>query len=914
MAELPSGTVTFLFTDVEGSTRLWEEHPDAMKAALARHDAILRAAVEAHGGHVVKTTGDGLHGVFPNASGALFAAIDAQRALVSEDWGDAGRLSVRIGIHTGEAEQRDGDYYGPALNQAARLMAAGHGGQVLVSGSTEPLVRQVMPAELSLVDRGAHRLRDLSEPLQIFQLVHADLPATFPPLRTLDTLPGNLPRQPTTFVGRDDEIAMLGDFLRERSVVTLTGVGGVGKTRLAIQVAAELVPEFRDGAWLCELAPVSDPDAVWDTLAASLGVHPSPGRSLKDSVLEYLGPKRLMLVLDNCEHLLDAAAGVVDLIAKTCSGVVVLATSREGLAVAGEQVVPLRSLSLPAANAPFDVLSGAEAVRLFVDRSRDAKPDFALTEQNADAVVQLCRRLDGIPLAIELAAARVRALTPEDLVRRLDQRFKLLTRGSRAALERHQTLRNTIDWSYDLLSETEREALNRVSVFSGGADLVAAEAVVSGGSIDELDVAGVLTQLVDKSLVVVDDDDAGARYRLLESIRQYAQERLEAAGHSAEVRRRHAAHYVALAEAAGPRLRDRHQVAAANEAAREVDNFRAAFDWAVDSSSPEHALRLVAPLAVNGVVIGYAAMDWADAAVDVEGAAAQPLFPVVASWATMGAVFGGEHARAAALVARTEAAEASLGSRQPAACQGMAVEAFFRGDHECARSLAEDWLDRARAADDPYEITHALTLYGATLQWSDEARSLAIAEEAVRIARTHGIASALSIGLTMLAGLIPLDDVARALTLLDEGIAVATNVGDRIAVSNALGTKAMFAARLGEWRTALTASVDAGELMLRLGTLQSVSGPCWAAAVAFVGLGQLECAAVLIAAADARGERWWSPDWGGGLTPATDAAVLEGLGPERAAALREQGAAMTAADAVEYLKSEANRVLGDESA
>jgi hypothetical protein len=335
-------------------------------------------------------------------------------------------------------------------------------------------------------------------------------------------------------------------------------------------------------------------------------------------------------------------------------------------------------------------------------------------------------------------------------------------------------------------------------------------------------------------------------------------------------------------------------------------------DWAVEVPSPDHALRLIVALAVNGVTIGYAAMDWADTAVDIPDADAHPLFPVVASWAAMGAVFGAQHDRAATLVARIEAAEAALGSRQPTACQGMAVEAFFRGDQDRALLLAQEWVDRARAVDHPHDIAHALIMYSAALQWTDEARSLETAEEAVRIARAEGIASALSIGLIMLAGLVPLDDVARAIALLDEAIVVATTIGDRMSAATGSGTRAMFVARLGEWHTALTASVDTAELMLRLGTLQSLNGAFWPAAVAFVGLGRLETAAVLIGAADARGARWWSPDAIGGIIPATDAAVLEGLGEARDAALRQQGAGMVPADAVAFLKAEVARVLGDE--
>jgi predicted ATPase/class 3 adenylate cyclase len=513
--ELPTGTVTFLFTDLETSTRLWEEQPeDAMRDALAGHDAILRDAIARHRGVVFATMGDGMAAAFASAPDALAAALDAQQGLNADPWGQAGVLRARMGLHSDEGRLRaPGEYVNRPLNRCARLMAVAHGGQVLVSDATAALVRRALPPGVDLRDLGEHRLRDLADPVRLFQAVHPDLRSEFPPLRSLDIVPGNLPRQVTTFVGREHEMATLCALVRQRPLVTLTGVGGVGKTRLALQVAAEVVPEFPDGAWLCELAAVADPDAVWETLAASLGVQRNPVRPVNATVLEYLQSKNLLIVLDNCEHLLDSVARVVDRIARQCPGVSVLATSREGLALAGEHLIAVPALGVPAEDAHPHTLVHSEAVRLFRDRAHDAKPDFALTEQNERAVAQLCRRLDGIPLAIELAAARVRSLPPEDLVARLDQRFRLLTRGSRAALERHQTLRNTIDWSYDLLTEAERFALNRLSVFAGGFALPAAEAILSVG--DAVDAIELLTQLVDKSLVIV-DDGGGARYRLLE--------------------------------------------------------------------------------------------------------------------------------------------------------------------------------------------------------------------------------------------------------------------------------------------------------------------------------------------------------------------------------------------------------------
>ncbi|MCJ7438216.1 MAG: adenylate/guanylate cyclase domain-containing protein [Acidimicrobiia bacterium] len=921
LVELPTGTVTFLFTDLEGSTRLWEEHPEEMKDALARHDDILRHAVESNGGVVFSTMGDGIAAVFSSAPDALRGVLDAQLRLGAAEWGETGPLRVRMGLHSDEGRLRaPGEYVNRPLNRCARLMAVAHGGQVLVSDATATVARDGLPDGAGLVDLGQHRLRDLAGAVRVFQLLHPELPSEFGPLRSLDALPGNLPRQVTTFVGRDAEIASLSRLARERPLVTLTGVGGVGKTRLAVQVAAEVVPEFPEGAWVCELAPVTDPDAVWETLAASLGVHPSPGRKLDDSVLEYLAPKRLLLVLDNCEHLLDAVAELVGAITQRCPDVAMLATSREGLALAGEQIVAIPSLGVPAGDTTGEALANADAVRLFVDRAHDAKADFTLTDRNAEAVAQLCRRLDGIPLAIELAAARVRSLTPEDLVERLDQRFKLLTRGSRAALERHQTLRNTVDWSYDLLNPTERVALNRLSVFAGGADLLAAEAVMSGDDLDALDVADVLGQLVDKSLVLVDDDHAGARYRLLETIRQYAQERLETAGDAAVVRRRHAEHYVTIAEESGPRLRGAEQIAAADAVARDTDNFRAALDWAVETGSVDLALRLVAPLAVNGMAIGYSALDWADTACSVAGASDHHCYPSVASWAVWRATMRGDLARAEALAARVAEAEQRLGVHEPAACQGPATLAFFSGDFDLVRQRAEEWLDRARVAADPYESSHALIMLGSALNFANHPDSgIPEIEEAVRIARDANIASTLGMSLSVLGMNLPLDQVTRRLALLEEAIDVGTRLGDQAAVATATGAIGWIALWRRDWAGALPAIADAAEQFLRSGmVVSSINGACFGMGIALAHLGHPEPAAVLIGAADALMER----DTGAAersfahaeadFVAEADALLLETLGPERLAALRAQGAAMDYRQAVECLRTEAQRARSDD--
>jgi predicted ATPase/class 3 adenylate cyclase len=742
----PSGTVTFLFTDIEGSTRLWEAAPDAMRAVLVSHDSIVRRAIEAHFGHVFATGGDGFAAAFARAGDALGSAAAAQAMLVAQEWPPEAPLRVRMGVHTGEASERGGDYFGPAVNRAARLMSAAHGGQVLVSAATAEVV-----GIAGLMDLGEHWLRDLARPERVYQLRAPGLPEEFPPLRSSMARTGNLPRQMTSFVGRAQELALVGDALRERPLVTLTGVGGVGKTRLALQAAAEAAAGFPDGAWMCALAPLTNPGAVWEAVGASLGVKPALGRDLSETVLEYLATKRLLLVLDNCEHLLDATARLVDVVAHECPGVVVLATSREGLGLAGERIMAVPSLSLPDQSASVDELSTTDAVCLFVERTRDANASFALTPDNAAAVAQLCRRLDGIPLAIELAAARARTMTPEDLLERIDQRFTLLTRGSRAALERQQTLRRTIDWSYELLGPPERDALLRLSVFAGGCGLPAAEVVVSGGAVESIDVVDVLGQLVDKSLLIVEDHRGRARYRMLETIRQYAQERLDDSGTAPSVRRAHADYYVALAESAGPHLRGAGQLAWARDLAVEIGNFRAAVDWAVEQASPEPALRLVSPLTIHGIEVGDAATEWAAAASAIPGADEHPLFATVASWATWGATAHRDHDRARATLARVAAFEERRGRWGAGACRAAATLAFFTGDPETAHRWADEWVRVARSDGDAYELSQALVMHASALGTLGLGDPIPIYEDAVRIAREAGVLTGLAIALSALA-------------------------------------------------------------------------------------------------------------------------------------------------------------------
>jgi predicted ATPase/class 3 adenylate cyclase len=710
---MPTGTVTFLFTDLEGSTRLWEQHPRAMRTALARHDGILRDAVVANGGLVVKSTGDGLHAVFRSAECALAAAAAGQRALTAEEWDETGSLRVRMGIHTGASELRDEDYFGPALNRAARLMAVAHGGQVLVSLVTEELVRDSLVSELELVELGEHRLRDLSRPERIFQLRAPGLAFEFPALRSLDSLPGNLPTQVTSFVGREDELVQVAAALADARLVTLTGVGGVGKTRLALEVAAEVVPAYRDGAWVVELAGVRDPEAVPDAVLAAFGLQAARGRPALDTLLEFLAAKELLLMLDNCEHLLAAVAGVVGEILRGCPDVRVLATSREGLNVAGERMMGVASLRVPSEGAGLEAVMSCEAAELFVDRARGVKPGFTLDATNAGSVAQVCRRLDGIALAIELAAARASMLTPADLAERLDQRFRLLGGGHRGGVERHQTLRAAIDWSYELLSEAEQRLLAALSVFAGGFSLEAAEAVATAGGVDADQVFELLAALVARSLVVADTEGIEARYGLLETIRQYAQEHLDHSGAGAELHTAHGSYYAAFGETAIANIWGLDGAAWERRLRREYDNFRAAITWSVETKDLDLAVRLFAMWAAHPPLTDaamVAAFRWAvDRVLELPAAAEHTGYADALLHAAMIAYWQGDPELARRRSDQAEELQQRFGVTPRAQLWLVRTNlALAQGRLEDARRNAESGVAVARAGGEVMEL--AITL------------------------------------------------------------------------------------------------------------------------------------------------------------------------------------------------------------
>ncbi len=589
LPDLPTGTVTFLFTDVEGSTRLWEAHPGAIRAALARHDALIEQAVERHGGRGVRPrgAGDSRFAVFARATDAVASAAAIQGALHAEPWPPETPLRVRLALHTGEADLRAGDYYGSAVNRAARLRGIAHGGQALLSQAVYDLVRDALPVGVAVRDLGEHRLSDLARPERVYHLLAPDLPADFPPLRTLDALPHNLPLQLTSFVGREQELGEVAALLGAHRLLTLTGPGGTGKTRLALQAAADALEAYPDGVWLAELAALAGPALVPQAVAAAVGAREEPGRPLGATLTDALRPKRVLVLLDNCEHLLDACARLADTLLRACPHVRVLATSREALGTAGETTWRVPSLALPDPDrlGPLEQVTHYDAVRLFTDRAVAVQPAFRVTAANAPAVARICARLDGIPLALELAAARIRLLPPAQLLGRLEDRFRLLTGGSRTALERHQTLRAAVVWSHALLREPERALFARLAVFAGGWTLEAAEAVCTrdagdaGDGLAAGEVLGFLSGLVDKSLVQAETSGEAARYHLLETIRLFAWERLRDAGAAEAARDRHAAWCLALAEgwtAAGTHFPGAPE---ARLARAEHANVRAALEW-----------------------------------------------------------------------------------------------------------------------------------------------------------------------------------------------------------------------------------------------------------------------------------------------------------------------------------------------
>jgi predicted ATPase len=868
--------VTFLFTDIEGSTRRWEADPDAMRAALEAHNQVLRETVSAHDGTVFNYTGDGMCAVFASPRSAVDAAVDAQQAL---------ELPVRMGIATGEAELGGDDYFGTVLNRTARLMAAGHGGQILLDGTTAGLLSGV-----DLISLGSRRLRDITKPLDVFQVQAAGLRADFPPLKTVDAKPGNLRPPSTSLVGREAELAELQATLKNSHLVTLTGVGGVGKTRLAVEAAARTADDFPDGTFLIELAAVSDPAAVPDAVAAVLGVTQQAGLSVADSVVAALEDRARLLVFDNCEHVLDAAADMIDAILAHSSTVKVLATSREGLRLADEQLWPVPSL----AHNGID----SAAATLFVERAQAVAPTMSLSKSDdASAVVEICRRLDGMPLAIELAASRLHAMTVSEVRDRLDDRFRLLV-GSRRGLERHQTLRAAVQWSYDLLYEPEKSLLAFCSVFAGGFDLEAASALA--GAADEFGTLDLLDALVRKSLLVADRSSGHTRFSMLETVRQFAEEQLVAGGEADRARDAHAS-YFAGREAAvfalwdGPRQSDAYQWLT-----RELANLRAAFRWAADHDD----LDTSAPIALYAGLLGMCserleAVAWAEELVEPAKAADHRRLVQLCVSAAQCYAAG----RVDEAIGYIEVGKAALerGGYADVPCDfeaALGTAYHLKGEPLKTAAMVRNSI--ARSPDPPVLARAQLVLALTNAGVDDEA--MAVASDLLTDADTIHNPNTKALALNAYAWAYRDADPVAAYAVGRRAMNIAHDSGNRFMESTISIGLSRLAVNHGDPMEAMDYLVLAIRNYQESGSFLLVTGPMAMLAILLDRFGRHEAAATIMGSGDVPGSRLVFPEVDSAITH-----LREVLGDQTYESFARAGASMTTAAVATYAFEQIDR-------
>ena len=822
MTNLPSGTVTFLFTDIEGSTKLAQEHPDQWEALRARHNAILQAAMDAYNGYVFQIIGDAVCVAFHSASDALNAALNAQWLLQNEPWSPA-PVSVRIGIHTGAAQLNHTSaqiiYLGyTTLVSTQRITSAGHGGQVLISGATRELVRDALPANTELLDLGERRLKDLLRPEHLYQLHAPGLLSTFPPLQTLEASRNNLPVQLTSFIGRDNEIATIKDELKAHHLVTLTGPGGTGKTRLSLQVAADLLDQFHQGVWFVELAPLSDPDLIPQTILSAISISEQSGKPL-ELLTEYLREKKSLIILDNCEHLLEASAKVANALLNAAADLKVLASSREALGVRGEVSYPVPSLSLPdIKHLPgIEQLSQYEAVRLFLDRALLVAPNFTVDQYNAPFIAQICHRLDGIPLAIELAAARVKMLSVDQISTRLDDRFRLLTGGARTALPRQQTLRALIDWSYDILSESERLLLRRLSIFAGSWVMEAAEKICAGDGIESYEILDLLTQLINKSLIVVMERSPSKelRYRMLETIRQYAHEKLLEAEGSEIIRQQHLNYFVHLVERAEPNLRAFDMMMWLDRLEDELDNIRAALEWGL-KSNVETVLRLASALLWFWHIHNHKneAIDWLEQGLNREATerGEKPLWPERAllrgkALNASGFLLRNSEQRIAVLEEALKLFhELGIQGKQGAATalRTLGNCELEKGHHKQARVFVEESLSIFMEIREPFDMAECLNLLvSLAMNEGNFERARELQEEALALRKEIGDKDGTAYALYMLGRIAHSQNaVAQAQTLYEESLALFREIDNRTWVAEITGTLADLVSTKGDHQKA----------------------------------------------------------------------------------------------------------------
>ncbi len=828
MRKLPGGTVTFLFTDIAGSTSLLLELGDRYAQALATHRHLLRAEFASHGGDEVDTQGDAFFVAFASARDAVTAALAAQRALAAQLWPDGRELRVRMGIHTCEARSTGEGYVGLGVHRAARICAAGHGGQVLVSHSTRELLTEQPLNEVGLRDLGPHRLKDLTQAERIFQLVAEGLAQEFPPLDTLDARPTNLPTQATPLIGRERELTQVRDRLAsdEYAILTLTGPGGAGKTRLALQSAADSLERFPAGTFFVALAPVSDPELVVPTIAQVLGLRVPRGQGLMEGLAQYLAERELLLVLDNVEHLVAAAPAVAELVA-AAPGLKILASSREPLHVSGERVFPVPPLELPEIGDAWDAVAANEAVGLFVERAQAIRPDFQLSEANAPAVAAICRSLDGLPLAIELAAARVVLFPPAALLARLDERLKVLTGGARDRPARHQTLRATLDWSYDLLTEPHRKLFARLAVFAGGWTLDAAETVCDG----DLDVLDGLASLIDKSLIKREGTEEEPRFALLKTMREYALEKLQGAGEERDLRGHQLAWSLAFAERAEPELRGPDQKAWLDRLHAELDNFRAAFDWSQSQNDTEASLRLGSALLEFWIVRA----DWSEGREWVEQALALPgeVDPSVRMKAFRAAAeladVLSDYPRATRYYEESLAIARAVGDRRAIAeaLMGMAHEQERVGRGAAARPLLEESVAIFRELGD--EPSLARSLGGIAWLEQDYRRARALWNETLAIRRSLGNQESVGWAILQVGFCAQSEgDYTAATAACEECLAIGHELGYKRLIARSLtqlGEAALLQCELGQARRLYEQSLPLWrEIGHRSGLLDSLRG------------------------------------------------------------------------------------------